>query len=70
MIFFPGFLANLSLVDKLMNAITKLQLTACTLLPLIQGSWAHAFVAEAGQIQSRVARRLHRHSCHNWKLHV
>ena len=26
--------------------------------------------AEAGQIQSRVARRLSRHSCHNWKLHV
>src|SRR6202011_73050 len=47
MICCPRFLANLSLADKLMKAVTKLQLTACTLLLLIQGSWAHAFVDHA-----------------------
>jgi hypothetical protein len=47
MICCPRFLANLSLVDKLMKAVTKLLLTACTLLLLIQGSWAHAFVDHA-----------------------
>jgi copper resistance protein C len=30
-----------------MKAVTKLLLTACTLLFLIQGSWAHAFVDHA-----------------------
>ena len=30
-----------------MKALTKLPLTACTLLLLIQGSWAHAFVDHA-----------------------
>ncbi len=47
MIFCPRFLANLYLVNKLMKALTKLLLTACTLLLLIQGSWAHAFVDHA-----------------------
>src|SRR3984893_14344314 len=47
MIFCPRFLANLYLVDRLMKASTKLLLTACTLLLLIQGSWAHAFVDHA-----------------------
>ena len=44
MIFFPRFLVNLFLVDKPMKAFTRLLLTAFTLLLLIQGSWAHAFV--------------------------
>ena len=44
MIFYPRFLANLYLVNKLMKGETKLLLTACMLLLLIQGSWAHAFV--------------------------
>ena len=30
-----------------MKALTKLLLTACTLLLFIQGSWAHAFVDHA-----------------------
>jgi methionine-rich copper-binding protein CopC len=47
MIFCPGFLANLSLADKLMKAVAKMLLTACTLLLLIQASWAHAFVDHA-----------------------
>ena len=47
MIFCPRFLANLYLVDKLMKAVKGLLLTACTLLFLIQGSWAHAFVDHA-----------------------
>ena len=46
MIFYPRFLANLYLVDKLMKGVTGLILTACTLL-LVQGSWAHAFVDHA-----------------------
>ena len=44
MIFYPRFSASLYLVNKLMKLLTKLLLTACTLLLLIQGSWAHAFV--------------------------
>jgi hypothetical protein len=40
----PRFLANLYLVNKLMKLLTKLLLTACSLLLLIHGSWAHAFV--------------------------
>jgi copper resistance protein C len=44
MTFSPRFLANLYLVDKPMKPLAKLLLTACTLLLLIQGSWAHAFV--------------------------
>src|SRR5260370_19461042 len=47
MIFCPRFLANLYLVNKLVKAVTKLLLTACALLLLIQGSWAHAFVDHA-----------------------
>jgi methionine-rich copper-binding protein CopC len=47
MIFCPSFLANLYLVDKRMKSLTQLLLTACTLLLLIQGSWAHAFVDHA-----------------------
>jgi methionine-rich copper-binding protein CopC len=47
MIFCPRFLANLYLVNKLMKAVTKLLLTACTLLLSLQGSWAHAFVDHA-----------------------
>jgi copper resistance protein C len=46
MIFYPRFLANLYLVDKLMKGVTGWILTACTLL-LVQGSWAHAFVDHA-----------------------
>jgi copper resistance protein C len=46
MIFYPRFLANLYLVDKLMKGVTGLILTACTLF-LVQGSWAHAFVDHA-----------------------
>jgi methionine-rich copper-binding protein CopC len=44
MIFCPRFLANLFLVDKPMKFLKKLLLTECTLLLLIQGSLAHAFV--------------------------
>jgi copper resistance protein C len=44
MIFCPRFLVNLYLVDKRMKALIRLLLTAYTLLLLIQGSWAHAFV--------------------------
>src|SRR5271165_7288958 len=44
MIFCPRSSANLYLVDKQMRALTKLLLPAWTLLLLIQGSWAHAFV--------------------------
>jgi copper resistance protein C len=47
MIFCPKFLANLYSVDKQMKSLTKLLLTACTLLLLIQGCWAHAFVDHA-----------------------
>src|SRR5271165_1644817 len=47
MIFCPRFLANLYLVDSLMKVLTKLLLTAFTLVLLIQGSWAHAFVDHA-----------------------
>jgi copper resistance protein C len=47
MIFCPGFLASLSLVDKLMKAVAKLLWPACTLLLLIQGGLAHAFVDHA-----------------------
>jgi len=46
MMFYPGFSANLSLVDKLMKAVTKSLFTACMLL-LTQESWAHAFVDHA-----------------------
>jgi copper resistance protein C len=44
MIFCPRFLANLYLVNKLMKLLIKLLFTACSLLLLIQGGWAHAFV--------------------------
>jgi methionine-rich copper-binding protein CopC len=47
MIFCPRFLANPYLVNKLMKILTKLLLTACSLLLLLQGSWAHAFVDHA-----------------------
>jgi copper resistance protein C len=47
MIFCPRFLANLSSVDKLMKAVIKLLLTACTLLFVMQEGWAHAFVDHA-----------------------
>jgi methionine-rich copper-binding protein CopC len=61
MIFCPGFLANLYSVDKLMKALAKLILTTCTLLLLIQVSWAHAFVdhtepAVGSQIHSAPAQ--------------
>jgi copper resistance protein C len=47
MIFCPRFLANLSLVDRLMKALTKLLLTACALLLHIPECSAHAFVDHA-----------------------
>jgi methionine-rich copper-binding protein CopC len=47
MIFCPRFLANLYLVNKLVKVVTELLWTACALLLLIQGSWAHAFVDHA-----------------------
>ena len=40
----PRFLVNIFLVDKPMKFLKKLLVTECTLLLLIQGSWAHAFV--------------------------
>jgi methionine-rich copper-binding protein CopC len=46
MIFSPRFLANLYLADNPMKAITML-FTAGTLMLLIEGSWAHAFLDHA-----------------------
>ena len=56
MIFCPRFLANLYSVRKLIKALTKLLLTACTLLLLIQGGWAHAFLDHA---QPAVGSQIH-----------
>ena len=44
MIFCPRFLVNLFLVDKPMKAFARMLIIALTVLLLIQGSWAHAFV--------------------------
>jgi copper resistance protein C len=56
MIFCSRLLAKLYLVGKLMKAFAKLLLTACTLLLVIQGSWAHAFVDHA---QPAVGSQIH-----------